>query len=96
MLLNWNTRDVCFLSSAVYIGTPFTFVLTCLASSRLVISLEFVRRLQRISDRYLRAKKIALLEREHEITEEMEEKLLLSTGKISLSTKERKFIIAWE
>jgi len=76
MLLNWNTIDACFLSSDVHIRSNFTFFLSCLAAFLLVISLEFLRRLQRGFDRYLRARNVILRDEEYVVPEEMEEKLL--------------------
>lgn len=51
-------------------------LLTCLGASLLVISLEFLRRLQRQFDTYLRAKNTFLSERGYAVPKEMEEKLL--------------------
>jgi copper transporter 1 len=76
MLLNWNTIDSCFLSSSIHVRSPFVFFLACLGSFLLVISLEFLRRLQREFDRYLRARQSFLGEKEYVLPEEMEEKLL--------------------
>ena len=76
MLLNWNTIDSCFLSSSIHVRSPFVFFLACLGSFLLVISLEFLRRLQREFDRYLRARQSFQGEKEYVLPEEMEEKLL--------------------
>jgi copper transporter 1 len=76
MLLNWNTIDSCFLSSSIHVRSSFVFFLACLGSFLLVISLEFVRRLQREFDGYLRARQSFLGEKEYDLPEEMEEKLL--------------------
>jgi copper transporter 1 len=76
MLLNWNTIDSCFLSSSIHVRSSFTFFLACLGSFILVISLEFLRRLQRKFDGYLRARQSFRDEKEYVLPEEMEEKLL--------------------
>lgn len=76
MLLNWTTIDACFLFPTFHIHSTFTFFLTCLGSFLLVISLEFLRRLQREFDRYLRTRKLTRTEKEYVLPEEMEEKLL--------------------
>jgi copper transporter 1 len=76
MLLNWNTIDSCFLSSSIHVRSSFVFFLACLGSFLLAISLEFLRRLQREFDRYLRARQSLLGEKEYVLPEEMEEKLL--------------------
>ncbi len=78
MLLNWHTRDACFLTSSFHVRTPFTFFLACLASFFLVISLEFLRRCQRKFDKYLRSKNTLHEEREKDIVlgDELEQKLL--------------------
>jgi solute carrier family 31 (copper transporter), member 1 len=76
MLLNWSTIDSCFLSSSIHVRSSFVFFLACLGSFLLVISLEFLRRLQREFDRYLRARQSFQGEKEFVLPEEMEEKLL--------------------
>jgi solute carrier family 31 (copper transporter), member 1 len=76
MLLNWNTIDACFLFPTFQIHSNFAFFATCLGSFLLVISLEFLRRLQRQFDQYLRSKNNFLREREFVVPKEMEERLL--------------------
>ncbi|KAF4621877.1 hypothetical protein G7Y89_g14468 [Cudoniella acicularis] len=99
MLLNWNTIDACFLSSDLHIRTAFTFFLTCLASFLLVISLEFLRRLQRRFDQYLRTKNAFLRDKEYVIPEEMEEQLVHKGNGAASSTsvsKERMTVVVIE
>lgn len=76
MLLNWNKIDACFLFPSFQIRSSFGFFATCLGSFLLVISLEFLRRLQRQFDTYLRAKNAFLIERGYVVPEDMEGKLL--------------------
>lgn len=76
MLLNWHVIDSCFLSTIFHIRSSFTFFLTCLAAISLVISLEFLRRVQRKFDNYLRTKNDFLQNREYVVAEDMEEELL--------------------
>jgi copper transporter 1 len=76
MLLNWNTIDDYFLSSSIHTRSSFVFFIACLGSFLLVISLEFLRRLQREFDRYLRARQSLLEGKEYTTPGEMEETLL--------------------
>ena len=76
MLLNWHTIDACFLSSFFHIRSSFTFFLACLGAFLLVISLEFVRRIQREADRRLR-RRIALLQpKEYVLPSDLQQKNL--------------------
>ncbi|KAK0109732.1 Copper Transporter integral membrane protein that functions in high affinity copper transport [Cadophora gregata] len=76
MLLNWHTIDACFLSSVFHIRSSFTFFLACLGALLLVISLEFLRRIQRQFDQYLRKRNESLQKKAYVLPEEFEEKLL--------------------
>jgi len=80
MLLNWYTIDACFLSSAFRIRSSFGFFATCFGAFLLVIALEFLRRVQREFDRYLRSRDAVVRNRKYSITEDMEEKLLARGG----------------
>ena len=77
MLLNWTTIDACFLFSKFHIRSSFGFFAACLGAALLVISLEFLRRLQREFDRYLRSRHAYLENQKYVAAEEMEEKLLV-------------------
>lgn len=76
MLLNWNIIDACFLSSNLHVRSGTAFFFICLASCLLVIALEFLRRLQRNFDRYLKARNDFQQDEGYAAAEEMEEKLL--------------------
>jgi len=76
MLLDRTTIDACFLSSQLHIRTGFQFFLICLGAFLLVVSLEFLRRLQRSFDSYLRAKNALLQESDYIVPEEMTQKVL--------------------
>jgi len=77
MLLNWTTIDACFLFSKFHIRSSLGFFAACLGAALLVISLEFLRRLQREFDRYLRSRHAYLGDQKYVAAEEMEEKLLV-------------------
>ena len=53
MFWNWYTVDACFLSSSWRISSYASFLGACIAVIALVVLLEFLRRLQRIYDRYI-------------------------------------------
>ncbi|KAL9130082.1 MAG: hypothetical protein Q9217_001641 [Psora testacea] len=53
MLWNWYTIDDCFLSSTWHISSPGMFAGSCIGVIALVISLEFLRRLQREHSRHI-------------------------------------------
>ncbi|EKD12222.1 uncharacterized protein L3040_000308 [Drepanopeziza brunnea f. sp. 'multigermtubi'] len=76
MLLNWHTIDACFLSSIFHIRSSFTFFLACLGAFTLVVSLEFVRRIQRQFDQYLQKRNNFFRTKQYVLPAEMEEKLL--------------------
>ena len=75
MLLNWNTINTCFLSSTFHVRSPAGFLLACFSSFLLVISLEFLRRIQRAYDRHL-ISKAHILPRNWEVPNEMGQELL--------------------
>lgn len=75
MLLNWHTIDTCFLSSTFHVRSTGGFFLACLCCFLLVISLEFLRRLQRTYDRYLLTKHAFLTEKWQE-ADDMTQELL--------------------
>lgn len=56
MLLNWNTINSCFLSSAFRVRSSAGFFAVCICSFLLVFFLEFLRRLQRKFDNQLRCR----------------------------------------
>lgn len=54
MLWNWYTIDSCFLAKSWHVRSSGGFAGSCIGAILLVISLEFLRRMQREFDRYLR------------------------------------------
>jgi copper transporter 1 len=76
MFLDWNTIDACILFSSFHVHSSFEFFTASLGSALLVVSLEFLRRLRRQYDRYLRSKNTFLQDRECVVIDEMEEKPL--------------------
>ncbi|CAG8949610.1 hypothetical protein HYFRA_00007843 [Hymenoscyphus fraxineus] len=91
MLLNWTTMNACFLTSSFKITSNFTFLLACLLAFLLVLSLEFLRRLQRTYDRYL-------LNRSKEPSKplEMEERLLGKDEILDTLVDERPLVVVVE
>ncbi|CAG8970669.1 hypothetical protein HYALB_00003424 [Hymenoscyphus albidus] len=91
MLLNWTTMNACFLTSSFKITSKFTFLLACLFAFFLVLSLEFLRRLQRTYDRYL-------LNRSKEPSKplEMEERLLGKDEILDTLVDERPLVVVVE
>jgi len=57
MLWNWYTIDACFLSSTWHIKSSGMFAGSCIGVICLVMSLEFLRRLNKEYDRYLISKR---------------------------------------
>ncbi|EGX53365.1 Copper Transporter integral membrane protein that functions in high affinity copper transport [Orbilia oligospora] len=53
MLWNWYTVDSCFISRTWRVSSEGIFALSCIGVVLLVISLEFVRRMQREYDRHI-------------------------------------------
>lgn len=53
MLWNWYTVDSCFISRTWRVSSEGIFALSCIGVILLVISLEFVRRMQREYDRHI-------------------------------------------
>jgi copper transporter 1 len=76
MLLNWHTIDACFLSSAFRIRSPLAFFGTCFGAFLLVFVLEFLRRVQREFDAYLRTRDVINKARKYSAPDDPEEKLL--------------------
>ncbi|KAH6679246.1 Ctr copper transporter family-domain-containing protein [Halenospora varia] len=95
MLLNWHTIDACFLSSAFKIRSSFGFFLACFAAFLLVISLEFIRRLQRRLDGFLKSKNVSNYEQRYVVAEDMEQKLL-GKERGSPLHKKRAIVVALE
>ncbi|KAH8595862.1 hypothetical protein B0O99DRAFT_740881 [Bisporella sp. PMI_857] len=81
MLLNWYTTDACFLTSTFHIRSSFGFFAACLGAFLLVMSLEFIRRIQRRFDRYLRSRNEYLLRKgQYSVADDIEEELLGKDG----------------
>ena len=57
MLWNWYTINACFLSSTWHISSSGMFAGSCIGVICLVMSLEFLRRLNKEYDRYLISKR---------------------------------------
>ncbi|KAK6363596.1 Copper Transporter integral membrane protein that functions in high affinity copper transport [Orbilia blumenaviensis] len=53
MLWNWYTVNACFISKTWRVSSEGIFALSCIGVILLVISLEFVRRMQREYDRHI-------------------------------------------
>ena len=51
MLWNWYTVDACFLSSVWHVQSAGGFAGSCLGAIGMVLALEFLRRVQRETDR---------------------------------------------
>lgn len=63
MLWNWYTIDACFLSKTWHVRSTGAFAGSCIGVIFLVMSLEFLRRVQREFDRYLVRRNVASVSR---------------------------------
>ncbi|KAE9381452.1 Ctr-domain-containing protein [Stipitochalara longipes BDJ] len=59
MLWNWDTMDSCFISESWHITSNGIFAASCLGVILLVMSLEFLRRIAKVYDKYLSQHQLA-------------------------------------
>ena len=80
MLWNWYTVDACFISSTWQTTSPGMFAGSCIGVIFLVISLEFLRRLQKEYDRHLAYQQSQKPYRHVQVESEVDQKLVDDGG----------------